>query len=57
MIHLVGAVLAEWHHEWAEHRRYLGLEVLSKACEVLTARTEPAPEEVSATLTGGALKP
>jgi putative transposase len=27
----VGAVLAEQHDEWAESRRYLGLDVLSKS--------------------------
>jgi putative transposase len=31
MIRLVGAVLAEQHDEWAESRRYLGLDVLSKS--------------------------
>jgi transposase-like protein len=37
LIRLVGAVLAEQHHEWAEGRRYLGLEVLARA------RLNPAP--------------
>jgi putative transposase len=31
LVRLVGAVLAEQHDEWAESRRYLGLDVLSKS--------------------------
>ena len=45
IIRLVGAVLAEQHDEWAEQRRYLGLEALAKARRV--GEPEPAPEEVT----------
>jgi putative transposase len=47
IIRLVGAVLAEQHDEWAEARRYLGLEALAKAR--LTLITDP--EEEPATIT------
>jgi putative transposase len=30
-IRLIGAVLAEQHDEWAEGRRYLGLDILAKS--------------------------
>jgi putative transposase len=52
-IRLIGAVLAEQHDEWTEGRRYLGLDVLSRAR--LTIITDPetdgpaAPQEVTAT--------
>jgi putative transposase len=47
LIRLVGAVLAEQHDEWAEGRRYLGIEVMQRSRLTLTA-TEPensAPKE------------
>ena len=47
IIRLVGAVLAEQHDEWAEARRYLGLDALAKAR--LTLITDP--EEEPATIT------
>jgi putative transposase len=49
LIRLVRAVLAEQHDEWAESRRYLGLDVLSKS------RTDQTPsaeqEDTPAALT------
>ncbi len=57
LIRLVGAVLAEQHDEWTEGRRYLGLEVLSKAR--LSVVAEPSSdtqrEEVTPPLTAPAL--
>jgi hypothetical protein len=44
LIRLVGAVLAEQHGEWAESRRYLGLDVLSKS-----RATNDTPTEQEAT--------
>jgi len=52
IIRLVGAVLAEQHDEWAEGRRYLGLDVLTKAQAVDNTNTEevndPAPQALTA---------
>lgn len=55
IIRLVGAVLAEQHDEWAEQRRYLGLEVLSRARAVLADTENPIHEEVPTTLIAGAI--
>ena len=56
VIRLVGAVLAEQHDEWAEQRRYLGLDALKNARAVLTARTtDDQPEEVTTDLIAGAI--
>ncbi|WP_234935522.1 transposase, partial [Mycolicibacterium austroafricanum] len=49
LIRLVGAVLAEQHDEWAESRRYLGLDVLSKSRAVNDTPTEQ--EDTPAALT------
>ena len=49
LIRLVGAVLAEQHDEWAESRRYLGLDILSKSRTVNDTPTEQ--EDTPAALT------
>jgi putative transposase len=46
IIRLVGAVLAEQHDEWAEGRRYLGLDVLAKSQAVDTHREE-VPDDLT----------
>ena len=44
IIRLVGAVLAEQHDEWADGRRYLGLDILHRSRLVLIT-TEPTQED------------
>jgi putative transposase len=44
IIRLVGAVLAEQHDEWAEGRRYLGLDVLARAQTVDLTTAEVTDE-------------
>jgi putative transposase len=46
IIRLVGAVLAEQHDEWAEGRRYLGLDALARARVNLVTETPATAEEV-----------
>jgi transposase-like protein len=55
LIRLVGAVLAEQHDEWAEGRRYLGLDVLARARVNLVPDTASSAEEVTTTDTIPAL--
>jgi putative transposase len=43
---LVGAVLAEQHDEWAEGRRYLGLDVLAKS-QTVDTRIEEVPNDLT----------
>ena len=48
IIRLVGAVLAEQHDEWAEGRRYLGLDVLARSQAVGTIVEEVKEPELQA---------
>jgi transposase-like protein len=47
IVRLVGAVLAEQHDEWAEGRRYLGLDVLARSQTVTHHTAEEVTEELA----------
>lgn len=49
VIRLVGAVLAEQHDEWIEGRRYLGLDVLTRARTALDTTGQPDDQQTPAT--------
>jgi putative transposase len=49
IIRLVGAVLAEQHDEWIEGRRYLGLDVLTRARAALATAEQPAEQQTATT--------
>ena len=51
LIRLVGAVLAEQHDEWAEGRRYLGLDVLARSQAVPTTLDQEVSEPALQALT------
>ncbi len=48
IIRLIGAVLAEQHDEWAESRRYLGLDALAKSQAIGTTEPEETTTDIPA---------
>ncbi len=49
-VRLIGAVLAEQHDEWAEMRRYIGLEVLAKSrMSIVTDTSHDTPDKEAPT--------
>ena len=47
IVRLVGAVLAEQHDEWAEGRRYLGLDILARSQAVTHHTEQEVPDELT----------
>ena len=48
IIRLVGAVLAEQHDEWAEGRRYLGLDLLARSRATTETHTDEEVPDLQA---------